>query len=234
MQKVMHNDRKLARIVGYDRRGRPEGHVVEVTDRANKRVIGRLLNENGVWVVAPEDKRIGQDILLAGSQGKAKAGQVVSVELTDFPRRPSRYQPVGRVVRSPRATSTIPAWKSKSRCANTACRMNSARPRSTKPRRLPDEVRPVDARHRIDLRDVPLVTIDGEDARDFDDAVYCEPVQVGRGEGFRLIVAIADVSHYVHPKSGLDARRAGAQHIRIFPRRVIPCCRKHSPTGSVH
>ena len=81
----MHDDRVLARIVGYDRRGRPEGHIVEVTDRANKRVIGRLLNENGAPIVAPEDKRIGQDILIAQNTKKAKFGQVVVVELTDFP-----------------------------------------------------------------------------------------------------------------------------------------------------
>ena len=83
MQKVLHGDRVQARIVGTDRRGRPEGAIVEVVARANTHVIGRLLNENGAWVVAPEDKRIGQDILLAGSPGKAKAGQVVSVELTE-------------------------------------------------------------------------------------------------------------------------------------------------------
>ena len=96
MQKVLHGDRVQARITGTDRRGRPEGTIVEVVARANTHVIGRLLNENGVWVVVPEDKRIGQDILLAGSPGKAKTGQVVSVELTE---QPSRYsQPVGKIV----------------------------------------------------------------------------------------------------------------------------------------
>ena len=96
MQKVLHGDRVQARIIGTDRRGRPEGTIVEVVARANTHVIGRLLNENGVWVVAPEDKRIGQDIMLAGSPGKAKTGQVVSVELTE---QPSRFsQPVGKIV----------------------------------------------------------------------------------------------------------------------------------------
>ena len=83
MQKVLHGDRVLARVVGTDRRGRAEGTIVEVRERANTHIIGRLLNENGVWVVAPEDKRIGQDILVSGSPGKARAGQIVSVELVE-------------------------------------------------------------------------------------------------------------------------------------------------------
>ncbi|POR49385.1 RNAse R [Paraburkholderia eburnea] len=219
MQKVMHNDRVLARIVGYDRRGRPEGHIVEVTDRANRRVIGRLLNENGAMIVAPEDKRIGHDILVTQNPKKAKVGQVVVVELTDFPSRHS--QPLGRVVEvlgdidDPGMEIEIAVRKygvphefSKEALADAA--------------KLPDAVRPTDIRYRVDLRDVPLVTIDGEDARDFDDAVYCEPMQVGKGEGFRLLVAIADVSHYVLPASGLDVDAIERSTSVYFPRRVIP------------
>jgi hypothetical protein len=98
MQKVLHGDRVLARVIGTDRRGRPEGTIVEVVERANTHIIGRLLNENGVWVVAPEDKRIGQDVLVSGSPGKAKAGQVVSIELIE---QPSRFrQPTGKHRRS--------------------------------------------------------------------------------------------------------------------------------------
>jgi ribonuclease R len=96
MQKVLHGDRVTARVTGTDRRGRLEGSIVEILERANTHVIGRLLNENGVWIVAPEDKRYSQDILLAGSPGKAKAGQVVSIELTE---QPTRYaQAVGKIV----------------------------------------------------------------------------------------------------------------------------------------
>jgi len=96
MQKVFHGDRVLAKVIGIDRRGRAEGSIVEVVERANTHVIGRLLNEGGVWVVSPEDTRIGQDILVAGSPGKAKAGQVVSVELIE---QPSRFQqPIGKIV----------------------------------------------------------------------------------------------------------------------------------------
>lgn len=219
MQKVMHNDRVLARIVGYDRRGRPEGHIVEVTDRANKRIIGRLINENGALILVPEDKRIGHDILITQNPKKAKVGQVVSVDLTDFPSRHS--QPLGRVVEvigdidDPGMEIEIAVRKYgvPHEFSDAALALAA---------KLPDEVRPVDIRHRVDLRDVPLVTIDGEDARDFDDAVYCEPVTVGRGQGFRLLVAIADVSHYVRPNEALDVDALDRSTSVYFPRRVIP------------
>ncbi|RZF30444.1 ribonuclease R [Paraburkholderia sp. UYCP14C] len=219
MQKVMHNDRVLARIVGYDRRGRPEGHIVEVTDRANKRVIGRLLNENGALIVAPEDKRIGHDILITQNTRKAKVGQVVVVELTDFPSRHS--QPLGRVVEV-LGDIDDPGMEIEIAVRKYGVPHEFGEAALAEAARLPDEVRPTDIRHRIDLRDVPLVTIDGEDARDFDDAVYCEPVKVGRGDGFRLIVAIADVSHYVLPQSGLDTDAIERSTSVYFPRRVIP------------
>jgi ribonuclease R len=219
MQKVMHNDRVLARIVGYDRRGRPEGHIVEVTDRANKRIIGRLVNENGALILVPEDKRIGHDILITQNPKKAKVGQVVSVGLTDFPSRHS--QPLGRVaevigdIDDPGMEIEIAVRKYGVPHEFSDAALSSAA-------KLPDEVRPVDIRHRVDLRDVPLVTIDGEDARDFDDAVYCEPVAVGRGQGFRLLVAIADVSHYVRPGEPLDVDALDRSTSVYFPRRVIP------------
>ncbi|AOJ74387.1 ribonuclease R [Burkholderia ubonensis] len=219
MQKVMHNDRVLARIVGYDRRGRPEGHVVEVTDRANKRVIGRLLNENGALIVAPEDKRIGHDILITQNVKKAKVGQVVVVELTDFPSRHS--QPLGRVVEV-LGDIDDPGMEIEIAVRKYGVPHEFSQPALDDAAALPDKVRPADLRFRVDLRDVPLVTIDGEDARDFDDAVYCEPVKVGRGDGFRLIVAIADVSHYVQPGSGLDGDAVERSTSVYFPRRVIP------------
>ncbi|MDR5804984.1 ribonuclease R [Caballeronia sp. LZ001] len=219
MQKVMHNDRVLARIVGFDRRGRPEGHIVEVTDRANKRIIGRLINENGALILVPEDKRIGHDILITQNPKKAKVGQVVSVDLTDFPSRHS--QPLGRVaevigdIDDPGMEIEIAVRKYGVPHEFSDAALAAAA-------KLPDEVRPVDIRHRVDLRDVPLVTIDGEDARDFDDAVYCEPISVGRGSGFRLLVAIADVSHYVRPNEALDVDALDRSTSVYFPRRVIP------------
>ncbi|WP_027818291.1 ribonuclease R [Paraburkholderia bannensis] len=219
MQKVMHNDRVLARIVGYDRRGRPEGHIVEVTDRANRRVIGRLLNENGALIVAPEDKRIGHDILVSQNPKKAKVGQVVVVELTDFPSRHS--QPLGRVVEV-LGDIDDPGMEIEIAVRKYGVPHEFSAPALADAAKLPDAVRPTDIRYRVDLRDVPLVTIDGEDARDFDDAVYCEPMQVGKGEGFRLLVAIADVSHYVLPGSGLDVDAIERSTSVYFPRRVIP------------
>ena len=220
MQKVMHNDRVLARVVGYDRRGRPEGHIVEVTERANKQVIGRLLNENGVWIVAPEDKRIGHDILVTQTgKMKPKVGQVVSVELTDFPSRHS--QPLGRIVEV-LGDIDDPGMEIEIAVRKYGVPHQFSEAAIAQAAKLPDEVRPADLRQRVDLRDVPLVTIDGEDARDFDDAVYCEPMRIGRQNGFRLLVAIADVSYYVHDGDALDRDALERSTSVYFPRRVIP------------
>ncbi|WP_198118776.1 ribonuclease R [Massilia rhizosphaerae] len=219
MQKVLHGDRVLARVVGTDRRGRAEGTIVEVTERANTHVIGRLLNENGVWVVAPEDKRIGQDILVSGAPGKAKSGQIVSVELIE---QPSRFrQPTGKIVEvlgeldDPGMEIEIAVRKFGVPHIFSPGAIKQAN-------KLPNEVRDADLADRVDLRDVPLVTIDGEDARDFDDAVYCEPVKIGRTKGYRLLVAIADVSHYVKPNDALDGDAIERSTSVYFPRRVIP------------
>ncbi|MYM82011.1 ribonuclease R [Duganella sp. FT50W] len=219
MQKVLHGDRVLAKIIGVDRRGRPEGTIVEVTQRANTHIIGRLLNENGAWVVAPEDQRISQDVLVEGSVGKAKAGQVVSVELTEQPMR--FKQPVGKIVEvlgsldDPGMEIEIAVRKFGVPHIFSDAALKQAN-------KLPDHVREADWGDRVDLRDVPLVTIDGEDARDFDDAVYCEPIKIGRAKGYRLIVAIADVSNYVKPNDALDADALERSTSVYFPRRVIP------------
>jgi ribonuclease R len=219
MQKVLHGDRVQVRIVGTDRRGRPEGTIVEVIERANTYVIGRLLNENGVWIVAPEDKRIGQDILLAGSPGKAKAGQVVSIELTE---QPSRFtQPVGKIVEV-LGDIDDPGMEIEIAVRKYGVPHEFSEAAKKQASKLPNEVRDADLADRVDLRDVPLVTIDGEDARDFDDAVYCEPVKIGRSNGYRLIVAIADVSHYVKPNDALDHDALERSTSVYFPRRVIP------------
>ncbi len=220
LQKAMHNDRAQVRVVGYDRRGRPEGQIVEIIERANRFVIGRLLNEGGVLVVAPEDKRISQDILIPPkSQGKARVGQVVSVELIEYP---DRYvQPVGRIVEV-LGDIDDPGMEIEIAVRKYGVPHEFSHAGAKEAAALPDEVRQADLDHRIDLRDVPLVTIDGEDARDFDDAVYCEPVKIGRAKGWRLIVAIADVSHYVRPGTPLDADALDRATSVYFPRRVIP------------
>jgi len=224
MRAVLHKDRVLVRIVRSDRKGRPEGRVVEIIERPKLPIIGRLLLESGIWIVVPEDKRFGQDVLIPKTAtGAAKPGQVVVVELTEAP---ALYgQPVGRVkeilgeVDDPGMEIEIAVRKySVPHEFSDACIALA--------RTLPDKVRPQDKKHRVDLTDVSLVTIDGEDARDFDDAVYCEPTKIGRGKaavnGWRLLVAIADVSHYVENGSAIDIDAYDRATSVYFPRRVIP------------
>jgi ribonuclease R len=210
----------LAKVTRLDRKGRPEGRIVEILERPAQPIIGRLLQESGVWLVAPEDRRFGQDILIPKSAtGNAAVGQVVVVELTE---PPSLFgQPVGRVqevlgeMDDPGMEIEIAVRKySVPHRFSETCLAQAAT--------LPDKVGPKDARNRIDLRDIPLVTIDGEDARDFDDAVYCEPVTKGPTSGWRLLVAIADVSHYVDNGSAIDIDAYERATSVYFPRRVIP------------
>jgi ribonuclease R len=217
---VLHRDRVRARIVRHDRKGRPEGRVVEIVERPPQPIIGRLLHESNVWLVAPEDKRYGQDVLIPkGATGTAKAGQVVVVELTE---PPSLYgQPVGRI-KEVLGEVDDPGMEIEIAVRKYAVPHEFSEPCIAMARMLPDKVRPPDRKNRVDLTDVPLVTIDGEDARDFDDAVYCEPAKVGRGKGWRLLVAIADVSHYVETGSPIDIDAYDRATSVYFPRRVIP------------
>ena len=223
MRAVLHRDRVRARVVRYDKRGRPEGRILEILERRKAPIIGRLLHESGIWLVAPEDKRYGQDIMIPKNAiANATAGQVVAIELTE---PPSMYsQPVGRVtevlgeIDDPGMEIEIAVRKYEvpHRFSSETLAQAAA---------LPEKIRPADRRHRIDLTDVPLVTIDGEDARDFDDAVYCEPAKIGRVKapnGWRLVVAIADVSHYVKPGEPLDEDAYERATSVYFPRRVIP------------
>ncbi|MEY4977899.1 MAG: ribonuclease [Pseudomonadota bacterium] len=220
MRAVLHKDRVKARIVRLDRKGRPEGRVTEIVERAKTPIIGRLLQEGGVWLVAPEDKRYGQDVLIPkGAIGTAKAGQVVVVELTE---PPALYgQPVGRV-KEVLGEMDDPGMEIEIAVRKYGVPHQFSDAALAQARSLPDRVRPIDHVQRIDLRDVPLVTIDGEDARDFDDAVYCEPAKVGRSKGWRLLVAIADVSHYVQNGSAIDVDAYDRATSVYFPRRVIP------------
>lgn len=220
MTRVMHGDRVTVRVTGTDRRGRPEGQISEVLQRATRHVIGRLLNENGVLIVAPEDKRISHDILIPPKGHlNAKLGQVVSCEIIDYP--DSYRQAVGRVVEvlgeidDPGMEIEIAVRKYGVPHEFSAATVKEAAA-------LADEVRDEDLEGRVDLRDVPLVTIDGEDARDFDDAVYAEPTTHNGAKAWRLIVAIADVSHYVKPGHPLDADAIRRGTSVYFPRRVIP------------
>ena len=220
MRAVLHQDRVKARIVRSDRRGRPEGRVTEILDRSKKPIIGRLLQEGGAWLVAPEDKRYGQDVLVPkGALSKAKVGQVVVVELTE---PPALYgQPVGRVVEVLGEVDD-PGMEIEIAVRKYGVPHVFSEPTLGAARALPDAVQPEDRLNRVDLRDVPLVTIDGEDARDFDDAVFAQPARVGRGKGWRLLVAIADVSHYVQNGSPIDVDAYDRATSVYFPRRVIP------------
>jgi ribonuclease R len=222
MRAVLHRDRVRVRIVRYDLRGRPEGHVLEILERRKTPIIGRLLHEGGAWLVAPEDKRYGQDILIPKhATGSAQAGQVVAVELTEP--ASTHSQPVGRVaevlgeIDDPGMEIEIAVRKFEVPHRFSAETVAQAAA-------LPERLRPADRKHRIDLTDVALVTIDGDDARDFDDAVYCEPIAASRGKhnGWRLVVAIADVSHYVLPGEPLDKDAYERATSVYFPRRVIP------------
>jgi ribonuclease R len=216
MGQVMHGDRVLVRQAGFDRRGRPEGRVVEILERTNTRIVGRLIVESGVVLVAAEDRRIAQDILIPpGQEMRAKAGQVVMVELTE---QPSLYaKPIGKVV------EILGNYADPGMEIEIALRKHQLpylfNPEAVKQAEAyPKKVRKTDWKGRIDLRELPLVTIDGETARDFDDAVYCEP----QGKGWRLVVAIADVSFYVRPDDALDKDAYDRGNSVYFPRRVIP------------
>ena len=224
MRAVLHRDRVKVRIARHDRRGRPEGRVLEIVERPPHPIIGRLLSEGGIWLVAPEDKRYGQDVLIPKTAiGAAKPGQVVVVELTE---PPALYgQPVGRV-KEVLGEIDDPGMEIEIAVRKYGVPHEFSQAAIGEARALPDTVRAADRKDRVDLTDVPLVTIDGEDARDFDDAVYCTPAVVGgRGKkpnGWRLLVAIADVSHYVRTGSPIDTDAYDRATSVYFPRRVIP------------
>jgi ribonuclease R len=216
MHKVLHGDIVLARVTGIDRRGRQEGGIVEVLERANRKVVGRLFIEHDVAFVIAENKRINQDILvLPESLGGAKEGQVVVVEIMEQPSK--QAEPIGRVVEilgnyaDPGMEIEIALRKHDLPHEWPNDALNAAK-------KLPKKVDAKDIKGRRDLREMAFVTIDGETARDFDDAVYCER----KGKAFKLWVAIADVSHYVKPADPLDREAYNRGNSVYFPRRVIP------------
>ena len=218
MGKVLHGDRALVRVTGIDRKGRPEGGIVEVTERANSRVVGRVFVEHGVVFVVPENKRISQDILVPPEKKaklKPQAGQVVMVEIIE---QPSKFsQPIGRIIEV-LGNYADPGMEIEIALRKHDLPFEFPRGALDENKKMPDKVRKTELKGREDLRELPLVTIDGETARDFDDAVYCEK----KGRGWRLVVAIADVSHYVQPGMALDKEALSRGNSVYFPRRVIP------------
>ncbi|MGB5260466.1 MAG: ribonuclease R [Gammaproteobacteria bacterium] len=216
MRALFHEDRVLVRITGLDRRGRREGDVVEVLKRNTHSLVGRFFNERGVQFVSPDSKRMPLDVAIPnGEDGGAVDGQIVSVEIIEQPSR--RSPPVGRVAEV-LGDHMAPGME-----IDIAIRSHDV-PQAWPPAvaeeisGLAGEVPAQAKRGREDLRDIPLVTIDGADARDFDDAVFCERTT----GGWRLLVAIADVSHYVKPDTALDREAFERGNSVYFPERVIP------------
>jgi ribonuclease R len=219
MREVLHGDRVVARISGTDRRGRPEGKIVEVLEHTNQRVVGRLREEHGIVFVVAEDRRISQELLVQPHETRgARPGQVVTVEILAQPSKQSK--PAGRVVEV-LGDYADPGMEIEIALRKHALPYLFPREAERLCEGLPDKVTAEDHQDRTDLTKLPLVTIDGEDARDFDDAVYCEPL-TPNGAGFRLVVAIADVSHYVHHEDALDREGRNRGNSVYFPRRVIP------------
>ena len=216
MHKVLHGDVVMVRQSGIDRRGRPEAKIVEVLERANNRVVGRLFEEHGIQYVVAENRRISQDILVApGESGGAKAGQVVVLEILQHPDK--HAQPIGRIVEV-LGNYADPGMEIEIALRKHDLPHEFPRDAEKQAKLIPPVVGAKDWEGREDIRNLPLVTIDGETARDFDDAVYCAPEK----GGYRLVVAIADVSHYVQTNDALDREAVLRGNSIYFPRRVIP------------
>lgn len=216
MRELMHGDRAVMRVAGIDRRGRREGALVEVLDRNTSKIVGRYFADKGVGFVEPDNRRISQDIMVPPDmRGGAKAGQIVIAEIVEQPSKHARpvakiteilgdHMAPGMEVQIAIFSHNIPAeWP------EGVVEQADA---------FPSKVPAAAAKGRLDLRNTPLVTIDGITARDFDDAVYCEK----RGKNWRLIVAIADVSNYVDIDTPLDREAANRGNSVYFPDQVIP------------
>ena len=216
MRKAMHGDRVLASVTGVDRRGRREGAIVEVLERRLNRLIGRFTVESGISYVVPDDRRIQRNVQIPpDARLEAQNGQLVVCELVQAP--DAKRPPIGRVL-------TVLGERLTASLAVQAAIHGHELPHEF-PQAVLDEaagvaltVPPELAAQRVDLRSTPLVTIDGEDAKDFDDAVYCEPNR----DGFRLVVAIADVSNYVRPGTPLDEEATRRATSVYFPGFVVP------------
>ncbi|HDY82855.1 MAG TPA: RNB domain-containing ribonuclease, partial [Halieaceae bacterium] len=217
MNLVFDGDEVLVAITGLDRRGRQEGKVVEVLDRANRSIVGRYQEESGIGFVIPDNGRITHQILIPPNEkGQARSGQIVTAVITDYPTRQlgakgriseilGDHMDPGLEIDVAIRSHDIP-WEWPDAVVDEAGHLEA-------------EPLAADKQHRVNLRKLPFVTIDGEDARDFDDAVYCEKRTLG---GWRLWVAIADVSHYVRPGSALDEEAAKRGNSVYFPERVVP------------
>lgn len=217
MRLVFDGDRALARVSGFDRRGRREGAVVEVVERAHETIVGRYFDESGIGTVVADNPKIQQEVLIPpGKAGKAKHNQFVQVRIDVWPSVHRQAQ--GEVVE---VLGDYMAPGMEIEVALRSYDIPHTWPEAVEKEaaKLKPEVLEKDKEKRVDLRALPFVTIDGEDARDFDDAVYAEK---RKGGGWKLFVAIADVSHYVKVGSALDEEAAKRGNSVYFPERVIP------------
>ncbi len=215
---VMNGDIVTVRPLGLDRRGRREGQVLDIVERGQSSLVGRFYLDHGVAVLEPEDKRLHQNVILepaSVAQFQPESGQVVVAKIESYPEnhRPAvakiteilgNYADSGMEIEIALRKHKLP-YEFSAGCLQAVAK-------------IPDTVRAADRKNRVDLRDLPLVTIDGETSRDFDDAVYAEKI----GRNYRLVVAIADVSHYVRPDDAIDTDAKERATSVYFPRRVIP------------
>ncbi|WP_127281603.1 ribonuclease R [Neisseria meningitidis] len=227
MRGIMHGDIVTVRPAGMDRRGRREGTVLDIVERAQSKVVGRFYMDRGVAILEPEDKCLNQSIVLEPdgvARFKPESGQVIVGEIEVYPEqnRPAvakiievlgDYADSGMEIEIAVRKHHLPHQFSEA-CAKAV-------------KKIPDHVRKSDLKGRVDLRDLPLVTIDGETARDFDDAVFAEKI----GRNYRLVVAIADVSHYVRPDDAIDTDAQERSTSVYFPRRVIPMLPENLSNG---
>lgn len=220
MREVMDGDRVAVRLSGTDARGRPEGSLVEVLERNTRQVAGHFTIEAGVGFISPSNRRLSHRIVVPppgkGDAPWPKSGSLVVADLTQPPTR--HAEAVGRIAR------TIDREHAADMAVEVAVASHQLPVEFPvavirEARRFGKSVDLDSAGPRLDLRDLPLVTIDGEDSRDFDDAVYATPV---KGGGWRLLVAIADVSHYVRPGMALDDEARERATSVYFPHRVLP------------
>ena len=217
LHSAMDGDRVLARISGARRDGKREGVVTEIVERAHPRITGRYGEVGGVGLLEPANRRVANEILIRREDAEgARPGDWVDVEITTFP---ERHQPAWARVVEVLGDASAHAVKLDVVLGAQGIPRTWPDAVLAQARRLPTEVREADKRHRVDLRELDLVTIDGEDARDFDDAVWAEARPRG---GWRLIVAIADVSHYVQPGDALDTEATDRGNSCYFPAAVVP------------
>jgi len=215
MNALLHNDRAMVRIAGLDKKGRREGAVVEILERNTQQVVGRFVKD-GFFYVVPDNKNIAQSVLISqGHFGAAKPGQIVIAEILEQPTKVR--QPIGRVIEV-LGDHLAPGMEIEMAIRSYGLPYQWPEALLEEIQSFSEEVPEAAKQNRVDLRNTPLVTIDGEDARDFDDAVFCKKTS----KGWKLLVAIADVSHYVQVSTALDQEAKNRSTSVYFPEKVIP------------